>query len=116
DPYGRPRDRPSGKTFWFTDYAREILLKNLDNPPSLIQLARQVGLNDRKLKLGFRYCFGTTVFGYLHDYRMELAHKLLIEKNMNVTQVARKVGYASLSSFHHAFRKKFAVNPKSFHS
>ena len=97
-------------------YAREILLKHLDNPPSLIQLARQVGLNDRKLKQGFRQVFGTTVFGYLHDYRMEQAHKLLIERNMNVTQVARKVGYASLSSFNHAFRKKFAVNPKSFHS
>ncbi|GAA6619124.1 helix-turn-helix transcriptional regulator [Scytonema sp. NUACC26] len=97
-------------------YAKEILLKHLDNPPSLIQLARQVGLNDRKLKLGFRSVFGTTVFGYLHDYRMEQAHKLLIERNMNVTQVARTVGYASLSSFNHAFRKKFGVNPKSFHS
>ncbi|MEH1842601.1 MAG: AraC family transcriptional regulator [Nostoc sp.] len=96
-------------------HAKEILLKNHDNPPSLIQLARQVGLNDRKLKEGFRSVFGTTVFGYLHNYRMELAHNLLIQGQMNVTQVAHQVGYASPTSFYNAFRKKFGVSPKSCH-
>lgn len=94
-------------------HAKEILLKHHDNPPSLIQLARQVGLNDRKLKQGFRQVFGTTVFGYLHHYRMELAHKLLIQGNMNITEVALKVGYVSLPSFSNAFRKKFGISPKS---
>ncbi|GAA6619143.1 helix-turn-helix transcriptional regulator [Scytonema sp. NUACC26] len=96
-------------------HAKEILLKNHDNPPSLLQLARQVGLNDRKLKQGFRSVFGTTVFGYLHNYRMELAHNLLIQGNMNITEVAQKVGYASLPSFSNAFRKKFGISPKSCH-
>ncbi|MEH1836572.1 MAG: AraC family transcriptional regulator [Nostoc sp.] len=95
-------------------YAKEILLQHIHNPPSLMQLARQVGLNDRKLKQGFKQIFGTTVFGYLHNHRMELAQKLLIEKNMNVTEVARTVGYASLPSFSYAFYKKFGVNPKSY--
>lgn len=96
-------------------HAKEILLKHLDNPPSLMALARRVGLNDRKLKQGFRIVFGTTVFGLLHDYRMELAHKLLVEGNMSVTQVAQTVGYASLGSFSSAFRKKFGTSPKSCH-
>ena len=94
--------------------AKEILLQHLHNPPSLIQLSRQVRLNDRKLKQGFKQVFGTTVFGYLHNHRMELAQKLLIERNMNVTEVARTVGYASLPSFSYAFYKKFGVNPKSY--
>lgn len=92
---------------------REILLKHLDNPPSLIELARQVGLNDCTMKQGFKQVFGTTVFGYLHHRRMELAYKLLIEGNMKVTEVAQTVGYASLPSFSNAFRKKFGVTPKS---
>ncbi|MEH2177626.1 helix-turn-helix domain-containing protein [Nostoc sp.] len=92
---------------------REILLKHLDNPPSLIELARQVGLNDCTMKQGFKQVFGTTVFGYLHNCRMQLAYKLLIERNMNVTEVARTVGYASLPSFSNAFRKKFGISPKS---
>ncbi|MEH2273823.1 MAG: AraC family transcriptional regulator [Nostoc sp.] len=96
-------------------YAKEILLKHLDNPPSLIQLAQQVGLNDRKLKEGFRSVFGTTVFGYLHNYRLEVAQNLLMQGQMNVTEVAYQVGYASPTSFYNAFRKKFGVSPKSCH-
>ena len=69
-------------------HAKEILRCNFENPPSLPELARKVGLNQRKLKQGFRACFGTTAFGYLHDYRMEQARLLLTDTQMGVTQVA----------------------------
>ena len=92
--------------------AKEILRCNYENPPSLPELARQVGLNQRKLKQGFRACFGTTAFGYLHDYRMEQARLLLTDTQMGVTQVAHSVGYASLPSFSAAFRKKFGICPR----
>jgi AraC-like DNA-binding protein len=95
-------------------YAKEILTENLDNPPSLIELARQVGLNDYKLKLGFRQVFGTTAFSYLHQQRMEKARQLLLEGKMNVKEVARAVGYANQSRFATAFRKQFGTNPKSY--
>jgi AraC-like DNA-binding protein len=95
-------------------YAREILFQNLQNPPSLIDLAKLVGLNDYKLKVGFRHCFGNTVFGCLHDYRMAEAKKLLETKKFNVNEVARSVGYASETSFSSAFRKKFGVSPSIY--
>ncbi|MEM8780968.1 MAG: AraC family transcriptional regulator, partial [Cyanobacteria bacterium P01_G01_bin.49] len=37
-----------------------------------------------------------------------------LERELNVAQVAKKVGYASRSNFAIAFRKKFGVNPKAF--
>lgn len=95
-------------------HARNILLCNLDRPPSLLELARQVGLNDYKLKLGFRQVFGTTAFGYLHEVRMERSRQLLLENRMSVKEVARAVGYANQSRFAAAFRKRFGVNPKSY--
>ncbi|MTF38695.1 helix-turn-helix transcriptional regulator [Cyanobacterium aponinum] len=61
--------------------AKEILSQNLDNPPSLIELARQVGLNEYKLKMGFRQVFKTTAFSYLRDCRMEQAQELLREQH-----------------------------------
>ena len=91
--------------------AKEILLSNLNNPPSLMTLAKLVGLNDYKLKLGFRQVFGTTAFGYLRECRMLEARRQLLETDLNVTEVARTVGYASESSFSTAFRKKFGVTP-----
>lgn len=93
--------------------ARDILQRNLENPPSLVSLARQVGLNDYKLKAGFRQVFNTTVFGYVRDRRLEQAQQLLIEHRMSVTEVCNTVGYTSLSSFNAAFRKKFGYNPSA---
>ena len=95
-------------------HAKSILTASLDNPPSLMELARQVSLNDYKLKSGFRQVFGTTVFGYLHQYRMEVARQLLAEQRMNVKEVARTVGYANQSRFAVAFRKQFGMNPKVY--
>jgi AraC-like DNA-binding protein len=92
--------------------AKDILIERLKHPPSLLELARQVGLNDRKLKQGFRQVFGTTVFGYLHNYRMQQAQQLLIAGQTNVRETAQLVGYASQSAFNAAFKKRFGVNPK----
>jgi AraC-like DNA-binding protein len=58
--------------------------------------------------------FGTTVFGYLRQCRMEQARLLLLEGRMNVREAAQAVGYASQSRFAAVFRKTFGVNPKTF--
>ena len=94
--------------------AKDILINQMHNPPSLLSLARQEGINDCKLKQGFREVFGTTVFGYLHDYRMEQAAALLRRNQMTVTGVATAIGFANRSAFAVAFRRKFGLNPSDY--
>ena len=91
--------------------ARDILKQNMSQPPSLSELARQVQLNERKLKQGFQQVLGTTVFGYLCRYRMEQAKQLLQTGGMSVQETAQYVGYASRSSFAAAFKRQFKVTP-----
>ena len=91
--------------------ARDVLIRNLENPPSLLELARQVGINKNKLNQGFRRVFGTSVFDYLRIRRLELARELLESKEKNVTEVAFEVGYAQHSNFTKAFKKHFGTNP-----
>jgi len=93
--------------------AAEILVESMREPPSLPGLARSVGLNDRKLKAGFRRVLGTTAYGYLHEKRMEHAHRLLSGGEMNVSEVALAVGYRSANKFAIAFRKRFGERPSS---
>lgn len=93
--------------------AKEILLQHLDNPPSLLGLARQVGLNDCTLKRGFKQVFGTTVFGLLHQHRMEKARSLLLENQHPITAIAQAVGYTNLSAFSSAFRKQYGISPRA---
>ena len=94
--------------------AKDILITHLDNPPSLLELARQVEMNDYKLKKGFRQVFGTTAFGYLHRYRLEQAHRLLGTGELSVAEVAHKVGFADRSYFTKAFCKEFGLNPGAY--
>ena len=54
-------------------YARTLLLQNLNQPSSLPDLAKQAQLNEYTLERVFRQVFGTTVFAYLHKYRLEQA-------------------------------------------
>lgn len=94
--------------------AQTILVTHMENPPSLLELARQVGLNDCTLKRGFRQVFGTTAFGYLHDHRLEHACKLLLEHRLNVSEISRAIGFRSCSYFSKAFRKKYGFSPKRY--
>ncbi|MGD1857231.1 MAG: helix-turn-helix transcriptional regulator [Leptolyngbyaceae cyanobacterium] len=94
--------------------AKDILMQQPTHPPSLTDLARQVGLNDRKLNLGFRHLFGTTVFGYLQDHRLQQAKDLLSKSRLTVAGVASAIGYTSPEAFSTAFRRKFAVSPKTY--
>ncbi len=95
--------------------ARELLVQDMENPPSIAQLARMAGINEKKLKCGFKQVFGVPVFEYFRNYRLEIARELLASRIMNVTEVAMHIGYQNLSHFSEEFRKKYGVTPKRFH-
>lgn len=93
-------------------YAREYLVSHLDMPPSLSELARAAGINEYKLKRGFKETFGNTVFGYLSDTRLELAKTELLGKTKSASELAFELGYSSVQHFSNAFKKKFGVSPR----
>lgn len=91
--------------------AREALLCDIQHPPSLTALARIAGLNEYKLKTGFKEVFGNTVFGYLKNYRLTLARQLLLGGGKTATEVAYETGYSTLQHFSNEFKKKFGISP-----
>ncbi len=95
-------------------HARTILLRHLDNLLSIADLAQQVGLNTCTLKYGFRQEFGKPVISYLREHRLEQARQLLDLGEMNVSEVARTVGYIDRKGFAKAFYKQFGLNPRDY--
>lgn len=91
--------------------AKDILLQNIDNPPSLSEIAKAIGLNTSKLKKEFKAFFGVPVFKYLQNERLTLAHNMIRTQEMSVQEASWHVGYDSLSSFSNAFEKKFGYRP-----
>ncbi|MBD1874966.1 helix-turn-helix transcriptional regulator [Nodosilinea sp. FACHB-131] len=94
--------------------ARDLVAQRLDDPLSLLELARAVGLNDCTLKRGFRQVLGTTVFGYLRQQRLIKARQLLQDTEMSVAEVTYQVGYSHAGHFAAAFKREFGVSPKAF--
>lgn len=92
--------------------ARDIIIDRMVDPPSLKELSRMVGTNEFKLKVGFKSVYNNTVYGYLSDYRMEYARKLLTVDNARIKEVAAEVGYSNPSHFIAAYKKRYGITPK----
>lgn len=95
-------------------HAKEHLLKNSNNPPSLKELARLSGLNEYQLKVGFKEIYGNTVFGYLLDHKLDYSRTMLDTGKFQVNEVAFQIGYSNPSHYIAAFKKKFGITPKKY--
>ncbi|MDN5285319.1 MAG: AraC-like DNA-binding protein [Mucilaginibacter sp.] len=93
-------------------YARELLLYNLSNPPSLTELSRLCGLNEFKLKKYFKQVFDLSVFGLLHEERLQSSKQLIYQGEKNISMIAYELGYAHPQHFQRAFKKRFGITPK----
>jgi AraC-like DNA-binding protein len=94
--------------------AKRILFKNIENPPTLIDLAQQVGINPTKLKKGFRQVFGTTAYAMVRQERIRRACDFLDGGNLNVTEIAHQLGFSDTSHFIRVFTKYYGVTPGKY--
>ena len=94
--------------------AKDIIIENMTNPPSLVELSEEINLSLKKLKEGFKKIYGKPVYQFLIEYKMELAKKLLSDNDYNVNEVSLKLGYSTASHFITAFKNKYGLTPKNF--
>lgn len=93
--------------------AREKLIGRLANPPSVGELARELGVNARQLSREFAAITGSPMFEFVREQRLQMALLLLRAGDCGVAQVAYSVGYANPDNFATAFRRHFGTTPSS---
>ncbi|BAP57676.1 hypothetical protein THII_3379 [Thioploca ingrica] len=98
----------------FVYQARDLLLAHWQEPPSLKQLAHQVGTNPNKLSKAFQQHFGMTVFDYLREHRLAKAQDLLCHSTLPIQQIADTVGYQNHSDFTATFKQRFGLTPRQY--
>lgn len=91
--------------------AREVLIQHIGDPITIKELSRKVAINECYLKKGFKEMFGTTIFDFYQNQRMEHARYLLYEKGLSVSEVSAMLGYSSISHFSTAFKKHTGIKP-----
>jgi AraC-like DNA-binding protein len=91
--------------------AKELLARDLANPPTLETLGQEVGCSPFYLSRIFSREVGLTIPQYLRNLRMERGAELLRTGRYNVTEAATEVGYSSLSHFSKAFCETIGCCP-----
>lgn len=80
----------------------------------LEQLARKVGVNEKRLTELFRRQLGMTVAEYQITQRLERARATLCASNLQIQLIAEEAGYQNASDFSRAFRQRYGLGPREY--
>lgn len=105
---------PESETDSVLQKAQALLQANLAEPPSLVELAHKVGINERSLTELFRRHCNMPVFAWLREVRFQRACQLLLETEWDIGQIANAVGYVNQAAFTVAFRGRYGVTPSVY--
>ena len=91
----------------------DYVLNNLENPlPTGKVLARKFGINELKLKLGFKEFFNTSVYKLYNSERLKKAHLLIKDSTLPLQEISDISGFTSYANFSKAFRKAYGYAPR----
>ena len=93
---------------------RGIMEAHLDNDQfGIQQLCKEIGMSRAQLYRKFKSLTDKTVNEYLISFRLFKAKEMLMNSDLNVSEVAYEVGFKNLSHFSRAFREAFGLSPSS---
>ena len=92
---------------------RDMLDGGYCDDMSIDDIARDACTNASTLQRDFRAAFGTTVFGYLRERRLDAARLALEAGRVSVAEAAELAGYLSPANFSTAFRRRYGISPKT---
>lgn len=94
--------------------AKQILDNAFHTNITIATLAKEVALNQSKLKKGFKELYSYTIREYLVNIRLSKALEYIKTKEYSIKEVSHMVGYTNQASFSFAFSKKYHFSPKEF--
>ncbi len=91
-----------------------VLEQQYRDPPSLEQLADEVGLSASRLAHLFREEVGRSIQSYILERRLMMAAMLIVQTHERISQIAYSVGFGDVSNFNHAFKRRFEMSPRQY--
>ncbi len=107
------KEKPLSHNEQLLQNATKLLLNNMENPPTLKELAKKIHTNDRTLTNIFHRHFGVPVFTWLRKERLKRACKLLLESEYPVSEIAAIVGFTH-AAFCSAFKEHYGLTPSHY--
>jgi len=94
--------------------AAEILCSDLEAPPTVAELAGQVGLGLTRFHQLFKRVLGMTPHDYLLRQRLAAARSILSDDQESITRLAIRLGFSSSQHFATVFRKHNGMTPSAY--
>jgi len=105
----------SSSTKSFVQNAKEYVRNNYgDEQLSLNQICDALGVSNSYFSTIFKKETGNSFIGYLTEFRMEQASRMLIETNEKSYIIAQKVGYTDSNYFSYVFKRQYGVSPSKY--
>lgn len=92
---------------------KDELESKVQSPPTITELATSYGINEYKLKYGFKALFDTSIYQYVLNKRLILAKSLLLQSQKSLKEIAYDLGYSSPQHFSNHFKHHYGYTPKS---
>lgn len=92
----------------------ELLTQKPTVHQTIEQLAQEVGLSSTALKTCFKGVYGSSVYAYQKEYRLQLAQELLTETDSTIAEIAHQIGYENPNKFSSAFRQSLGMTPTQY--
>lgn len=94
--------------------AKALYLQDLTVSLSVTDVAKKIGTHARQLSDDFKSTTDKHISHWLQEKRMEKACHFLLSTNVDISRIAEKVGYASVTTFSNTFRQYFGLSPKEY--
>jgi AraC-like DNA-binding protein len=93
----------------------EYIGKHYADPElDLDRVCKETSVNRNRLSALLKEEVGTTFKGHLTDLRLSEANRALTETDLQVTEIAFKVGFGNVSHFNRVFKEHFEITPVEF--
>lgn len=94
--------------------AKEIILANIEDVPAIAELAHMVGMNQTKLKAGFKEIVGSTIGRFVSRSQMNLAARMLTSTDLDICRISQSFGFRHPGNFTQAFKRQFGRTPRAY--
>lgn len=94
--------------------AKNYIIDNIQQTPTVKELSQLIGMNTNKLQKGFHLLFSKSIRQFTIILKMHLALSLLDQGDLSISEVAYRIGYTNKSHFSQLFKKEFGLLPSEY--
>lgn len=92
----------------------DFVLDHISERYTIEELAERFEISPTAMKSCFKGIYGSSIYAYFRNYRLQIAERLLRDGKLSVAEIAAKIGYTNPNKFTSAFRSVYGIPPTAY--